>query len=151
MPSVDGISSRGCSVAVRMLDWSDRRAVLALPIAAEWAKPFRERVAAAKFHKRIKEEATLATIEALTRKLRSRGWRRRHSSKRRRDGHADSRYYRPPHANVEVRISSHSHPGSYRGMQIVITPDMVTGYDVLGLIHMIEQRLKNEPRWRSDG
>src|SRR4051812_16337164 len=97
------------------MDWSDPHAVLCLPMAADWAKPFRERVAAERFFKRIEEEAVLATIEALTRKLRSRGWTRRHSSKRRRDGHADSRYYRPPRANIQVRISSHKHPGCYAG------------------------------------
>src|SRR3569833_922739 len=90
-----------------------RAEVLALPIAADWSKPFRERVAAARSWRSIELVDILATNEAVTRKLRTRVWRRRHTSNRKRDGHADSRFYIAPGTNYEIRISSHTHPTTY--------------------------------------
>jgi len=123
-----------------MTQWHNVTWVLGLPMAADWAKPFRQRVLTQQSERRVLDEAVLATIEALTRRLRTRGWKRRHTSKRRRDGHADSRYYRK--ASHEIRISSHPHPGVYKGTQFIITPEMITQYNVLGLVHMIERELK---------
>lgn len=117
--------------------------ILRLPIAADWSKPFRERVAAARSWRSIELEAILATIEAVTRKLRTRGWKRRHTSNRKRDGHADSRYYRAPNTNYEIRISSHPHPTNFQGRQYIITRQILYGYNVLGLITMIERDLRN--------
>ena len=127
------------------MDYFDQRLVadmLALPIAADWAKPFRARVANARSWRVIEREAILATIEAVTRKLRTRGWKRRHTSNRKHDGHADSRYYRAPGSNYEIRISSHPHPTSYRGREYIITRQTLWQYNVLGLIMMIERDLR---------
>lgn len=126
------------------IDWRSVDDVLALPIAADWAKPFYRRVVTARGH-HLYKEATRATIEALTRKLRSRKWTLTHTSKAKHDGRADSRYYRSPtdHRYV-VRISNHNHPaGVYAGAQdYVIDAAMMAEFNVLGLINMIERDMK---------
>lgn len=125
---------------VNAIDWGDLPTVLSLMVAADWSKPFAARVAQQKFYKRIVEEAALATIEAVTRKLRSRGWQRRYSSPRRGDGHVDSRYYRPPdHHGYEARISTHVHPNLYQGVQYIITAEVMANYNALGLVRLIER------------
>jgi hypothetical protein len=126
---------------MNQVNWRSVEAVLALPIAADWAKPFYQRVATAQ-GSHIYEEATRATIEALTRKLRSRKWTLTHASKSKRDRRADSRYYRSPtnHRYV-VRISNHGHPaGVYGGAKdYLINHDLMANFNVLGLIQMIER------------
>jgi hypothetical protein len=133
------------------IDWRSVDDVLALPIAADWAKPFYRRVAIARGH-HIYKEATRATIEALTRELRSRKWTLTHASKDKRDGRADSRYYRSPsnHQYV-VRISNHGHPaGVYAGAKdYVVDAAMMAEFNVLGLINMIERDVRDcDPRLR---
>lgn len=101
---------------MQQFDWYSSKQVLALPIAIGWAKPFHARVAKAKGHQ-IAIEAARATLEAVTRKLRSRKWERRRTSKAKWDGRADSRYYRSPYnQHFEIRISNHAFPiGTYSG------------------------------------
>ena len=92
-------------------------AILKLPIARDWYKPGIARVRGAPADSDAQwREATRATIEVVVRKLLGLGWTRRHTSARRVDGRAESRYLRAPHDPLyEIRISNHPHPKVYPG------------------------------------
>jgi len=126
---------------MQKFDWYSSKQVLALPIACEWAKPFRARVAEAK-GRDIAVEAGRATIEVLTRKLRCRKWVRRRTSKAKWDGRAESRYYRSPHnQSFEIRISNHPYPkGTYPGaVNYIISPEVMLTNTVNQLLRQIVQ------------
>ena len=120
-----------------VFDWADKPAVFRLPIATDWSELHRERIAALRLCERIKEQAVLASIEAVVCMLGSRGWIRRYAN-------WTSHYYRPPDAtedsprNMEIRISSHLHPRGYCGFSYIITPEIVIEYDALRLATWIE-------------
>jgi hypothetical protein len=123
------------------MNWNNPHDVLAIPIAQDWSKPFYLRVASCR-NKGLEMEASRATIEAVTRKLRARKWQRTHTSTSRIDGRSDSRYYRSPrNQHYVVRISNHKFPGGpYRGAaDYIIDKRTMCEYNVLGLIMMIER------------
>ena len=98
------LPARFWGLTVDSIDQRLLKEILALPIASDRAKPFYQRVAAQRSWRAIELEAILATIEAVTRKLRTRGWKRCYTSNRKRDGHADSRYYR--NGSYEIRSAA---------------------------------------------
>lgn len=125
-----------------IIDWGNRNVVLALPVAQDWAKPFIERVRFAQSVRRTEQEAVLATIEALTRKLRTRGWKRHYSSaKGSKDGRVHSRYYTSPRGRYYIRISNHVlRNGEYKGAkEYIIDGQILLDFNVLGLINLIER------------
>jgi hypothetical protein len=123
---------------MQKFDWYSSAQVLALPIAKDWAKPFRNRVAAAK-GRDILIEAGRATLEAVSRQLRSRKWQRRRTSTTKWDGRAASRYYRSPHdPDFEIRISDHDYPrGTYSGYNYIVTGEVMLTSTINQLVHRI--------------
>jgi hypothetical protein len=123
-----------------VIDWHNPWEVIDLPVAQDWAKPFRDRVERASGHQ-IHVEATRATIEALTRKLRAKKWARMHTSTSKHDGRSDSRYYQSPVSNkFVIRISNHLFPnGQYRGAKdYVVDTQMMTDYTIADMLAIIE-------------
>ncbi|CAM6054467.1 unnamed protein product [Sphagnum tenellum] len=137
------------------MNWGNPAEVLALPMAQDWAKPFRERVALQTSFKAIRREAQRATIEAITRRLRTLKWRRKYTSNASYDGRADSRYYVSPHfPPYQIRISNHPFPnGKYYGSaEYLITTSIIEQYNVAGFVALIlreenaANRVKKNPK-----
>lgn len=101
MPNVTSASA----IHLRLVEptqWRD--GIGQLPIYAHWHATFRQRVLAARSFKQFQREAVLATLEAVVRTARKRGWTVRHTSEYKH--RVSSRYIVVKHIGV-CRISNH--------------------------------------------
>jgi hypothetical protein len=106
-------------------------------IAKDWSKPFAARVRLARTSEEQWDEAQLATLEAVVRRLVRSGWTRRRTSKDRTRNRATSRYLIKN--NYEIRISNHFLRYRKWSHEYVITDKVVQTYNVLGIIQWIER------------
>lgn len=107
------------------------------PIAQDWSKPFSERVLKARTNRQQWNEAQLATLEAVVRRLVRQGWVRRRTSTSKRNQRATSRYLR--RGTYEIRISDHHLPYRKWLHDYVITDKIMQTHNVISIIQWIER------------
>lgn len=108
-PDLDPLVSAQFTRRFRLEQYKREKRALATPMLDAWRRDLRARVLqAARYGWDVEREAAKATIEAVCREARRRGWQVRHTSKGR-DGRASSRYVIVPGVG-EARVSDHELP-----------------------------------------